>query len=286
AISGTTALVGAFGNDDAGSNSGSAYLYDFSDPCNITEIKLTASDAAASDCFGLLVAISGSTALVGAQQDDDAGTDSGSAYLYDFSDPCSIIETKLTASDANAFDIFGYSVAISGSTAIVGAPQDDDACPDNPDCDSGSAYIFAREPILVDIDIDIKPGSCPNPLNVKSKGVLPVAILGTEDVNVITIDPNSIGFSIGDVNVRAIRYSYEDVAAPVSDENECNCTEDGPDGYTDLTLKFETQAIVEALGQVTDGEEWILLLTGVLHDDTPIEAEDCIVIRSKSKPGK
>jgi len=148
-----------------------------------------------------------------------------------------------------------------------------------------STLIIEPKPELW-VAVDIKPGSCPNPLNLKSKGVLPVAILGTDDYDVTTIDPNSIGFSIGDVNVWAIRYSYEDVAAPVSDENECECTVEGPDGYTDLTLKFETQAIVEALGEVTDGEEWILLLTGVLHDDTPIEAEDCIVIRSKSKPGK
>ena len=62
--------------------------------------KLTASDAAAGDSFGRSVAISGTTALVGAFYDDDAGSASGSAYLYDFSDPCSITETKLTASDA------------------------------------------------------------------------------------------------------------------------------------------------------------------------------------------
>ncbi len=137
AISGNTAIVGAYGNDDAGSSSGSAYLYDFSDPCSITETKLTASDAAGNDWFGASVAISGSTALVGARLDDDAGSSSGSAYLYDFSDPCSITETKLTASDANAWDDFGFSVALSGSTALVGARWDDDA-----GTDSGSAYLY------------------------------------------------------------------------------------------------------------------------------------------------
>ncbi|GAG32200.1 unnamed protein product, partial [marine sediment metagenome] len=83
--------------------------------------KLTASDAAAFDRFGAFVALSGTTAIVGAYYNDDAGSNSGSAYLYDFSDPCSIIETKLTASDAAAGDQFGRSVAISGTTAIVGA---------------------------------------------------------------------------------------------------------------------------------------------------------------------
>jgi hypothetical protein len=138
AISGSTALVGATGDDDAGSDSGSAYLFDVSDPCNPVEIaKLTASDADLGDEFGISVAISGSTAIVGAEDNDDAGTDSGSAYLYDFSDPCSITETKLTASDAAANDAFGASVAISGATALVGARLDDDA-----GTDSGSAYLF------------------------------------------------------------------------------------------------------------------------------------------------
>ena len=88
------------------------------------------------------MALSGSTALVGALYDDDGGANSGSAYLYDFSDPCNIIETKLTASDADTWDNFGLSMALSGYTAIVGAPDNDDTCPADPFCNSGSAYLF------------------------------------------------------------------------------------------------------------------------------------------------
>ena len=120
AISGTTAIVGAIRDDDAGSNSGSAYLFDVATGSQIA--KLTASDAAAWDSFGCSVALSGTTALVGAHRDDDAGSMSGSAYLFDFSDPCNISETKLTA--------------------LVGARYDDDACPGDPRCDSGSAYLY------------------------------------------------------------------------------------------------------------------------------------------------
>jgi hypothetical protein len=126
AISGTTAIVGAYGDDDAGSLSGSAYLYDFSDPCSIIETKLTAADAAPGAEFGRSVAISGNTALVGAHYDHDAGLFSGSAYLYDFSDPCNIIETKLTASNAANGDEFGQSVALSGSNALVGTIYSND----------------------------------------------------------------------------------------------------------------------------------------------------------------
>jgi hypothetical protein len=99
------------------------------------DLKIIASDAAAGDRFGEAVAISGTTAIVGAHRDDDAGQDSGSAYLFDTTTGEQLF--KLTASDAEANQLFGYSVAISGTTAIVGAWGDDDAAPN-----SGSAYIF------------------------------------------------------------------------------------------------------------------------------------------------
>lgn len=86
-VDGSTALVGAGLNDDAGSRSGSAYVYDLtaSPP---TETKLTAGDAAEGDEFGISVSVSadGSTALVGALHDDDAGSDSGSAYVFELTD--------------------------------------------------------------------------------------------------------------------------------------------------------------------------------------------------------
>ncbi len=153
ALSGTTALVGASYDDDAGNNSGSAYLFDFSDPCYIIETKLTASDAAADDAFGHSVALSGSTALVGANGNDAAGERSGSAYLFDFSDsdPCYIIETRLTASDAANSDFFGYSVALSGVTALVGAFGNDDA-----GSASGSAYLFCVFPPVGDNNRDCR----------------------------------------------------------------------------------------------------------------------------------
>ena len=133
------------------------------------------------------------------------------------------------------------------------------------------------------VQIDIKPQSCPNPLNVKSQGVLPVAILGSEDFDVGMIDVATIRLA----GVAPIRSSYEDVAAPVWDrQEECECTTEGPDGYLDLTLKFETKDIVEALGEVVDGEELMLTLTGALLDETPIEGADCIIVLSKGGRGK
>ena len=142
-------------------------------------------------------------------------------------------------------------------------------------------YPFLR-PFLkpIPVGVDIKPGSCPNPLNVKSRGVLPVAILGTEDFDVNSIDIASIRLA----GAAPIRSSFEDVATPVSDASECACSTEGPDGFTDLTLKFETQMIVGALGEVSHGDELVLELTGVLSDETPIEGRDCVIIRGRHKP--
>jgi WD40 repeat protein len=144
---------------------------------------------------------------------------------------------------------------------------------------TGMAFGSIPELPALRVSVDVKPQSCPNRLNVKSKGVLPVAILGSEDFNVNTIDVVSIRLA----GIAPIRSSYEDVAAPVLYDDECNCTAEGPDGFIDLVLKFETQAIVEALGAVEDGDEWILELTGTLHDETEIVGEDCIIIRAKQK---
>jgi hypothetical protein len=133
---------------------------------------------------------------------------------------------------------------------------------------------------IITVGLDIKPGSCPNPLNVKSKGVLPVAVLGSEEFDVSSIDVTSIRLA----GVAPIRSSYEDVSTSVSDSNECECSTQGPDGFTDLKLKFETQKIVETIGEVSHGDELVLELTGVLSDETPIEGSDCIIIRGKHKP--
>ena len=80
-ISGDTAIVGAYGNDDKGSYSGSAYVFVRSGTTWTEQQKLTASDGAAYDIFGESVSISGDTAIVGARHDDDKGSSSGSAYL-------------------------------------------------------------------------------------------------------------------------------------------------------------------------------------------------------------
>ena len=139
AISGDTIVAGALGDDDAGSVSGSAYVFVRSGTSWTEQAKLTASDGAAVDIFGSSVAINGDTAIAGARLHDDAGTNSGSAYVFVRSGTTWTEQTKLVPSDAAANDFFGFLVAISGDTAVVGAPLDDDD-----GSSSGSAYFFER----------------------------------------------------------------------------------------------------------------------------------------------
>ena len=140
-----------------------------------------------------------------------------------------------------------------------------------------TVIITVKSKILT-VFVDIKPTSCPNPLNVKSKGVLPVAILGTEDFDVLDIAPATLKLE----GVAPLHFSYEDVATPFDGEL-CDCHEAGPDGYLDLTLKFDTQEIVGALGRVVDGDELELILTGEDVDGIPIEGSDCIRVIKKGK---
>ena len=146
AVEGDTVVVSAYGDDDNGGGSGSAYV--FTKPATgwtstSTAAKLTASDGAGGDRFGKSAAVDGDTVVLGAHWDDDNGSKSGSAYL--FSKPASggwaaTNETaKLTASDGDADDRFGTSVAVDGETVAVGAWVDDDNGPY-----SGSVYVYNK----------------------------------------------------------------------------------------------------------------------------------------------
>lgn len=133
AISGTTAIVGAYRDNDNGGDSGSAYLFDVTTGDQIA--KLLPSDGAADDRFGRSVAINGTAALVAANGDDDNGSGSGSAYLFDITTGIQL--AKLLPSDGAEGDSFGSSVAISETMAVIGASGDNDNGPF-----SGSAYVF------------------------------------------------------------------------------------------------------------------------------------------------
>jgi len=128
-------VVGAYLDGDNGSNSGSAYIFDL-DGNEIT--KILASDGAAGDFFGNSVAVGSGRIVVGAPFNDDNGSSSGSAYIFDLDGNKPVfLPGKILASDGAADDWFGMSVAVGSGRIVVGAPND------NPGgTRSGSAYIF------------------------------------------------------------------------------------------------------------------------------------------------
>ena len=134
-------MVGTHQHNGAGSDSGAAYVYVRSGCSWSEQAKLTAGDAAADDQFGLSVNISGDLVVVGPRLNDDAGIDSGSAYVFGRNGSSWNQQIKLTASDAASVDYFGVAVAVDGDTVIVGAYLENNVA-----ADAGSAYIFASAP--------------------------------------------------------------------------------------------------------------------------------------------
>src|SRR5205823_5417703 len=174
-ISGDTVVVGALyedsaatginGNqsDNSATGSGAAYVFVRSGSTWTQQAYLKASNTGVNDLFGVSVAISGDTIVVGAYGEDSAATgvngnqadngaiDSGAAYVFVRSGSTWTQQAYLKASNTGASDFFGGSVAISGDTAVVGAFEEDSAATgvngnqaDNGAVDSGAAYVFAR----------------------------------------------------------------------------------------------------------------------------------------------
>ena len=119
---GSTVLVGSRFDEILGASTGSAYLMNAETGAQIA--KLIPSDLEASDDIAISVGMSGNIAIVGSWSDNTVnGMNSGSAYLFDATTGQELF--KLLATDGSAGDHAGFSVAISGEVAIVGAKDDD-----------------------------------------------------------------------------------------------------------------------------------------------------------------
>jgi hypothetical protein len=165
---------------------------------------------------------------------------------------------------------------------------------------------------LITVAIDIKPGSCPNPFNAKSKGSVPVAIVGTDSFDVT--DVNVASLTLMGVPIVPDNVLIADVTQPDGDPADChNCFDaDDPanfncdlidatdpenpvpgtdgvmdaycgDGYDDLVVKFDTQALAAAIGAAARDDCVVLTLTGETLAGTPIVGSDSVVIKTKIK---
>lgn len=120
--------IGAHTDSDNGTRAGAAYLFDASTGEQIA--KLTASDGSANDYFGTSIAIDNGIVVVCANQDDDNGENSGSAYVFDVTTGTQI--AKLLPEDGAALDYFGKAIDIDNGIVAVSALYSAD----------GSAYLF------------------------------------------------------------------------------------------------------------------------------------------------
>jgi hypothetical protein len=274
---------------------GRAYIF-FGGPALDTTPDLVMTGEASGDYFRTVAGVGDvdydgfADFLVGAFGNDDAGTDAGKAYLF------------LGGPGLDTFPDFAITGGTAGErfgvTAMGLGDVNGDSRPDfavgayHHDNQTGRVYVYSFAPVVV---LDIKPGSCPNPLNLKpfqkeqkrfgkgSKhgdlaqgGVVPAAIVGTTSLDVTDVDPSTLLLE----GVAPLRHDYEDVTAPPTADGECPCTREGADGHMDMTLKFQKASIAEVLDSHVDGDVVTLTLTGQLYDGTPIEATDCVVIRS------
>jgi hypothetical protein len=140
ALEGSTALVGAPGATVNGSQQGAAYIFTDSGGSWSQAQKLIASDAQDLDSFGSAVALSGATALIGADQYYSDGT--GKAYIFLRPNNTWVEETELLASDGAAGDDFGWAAALDGNVALIGAW----GATVNNNIGQGTAYFYQQSP--------------------------------------------------------------------------------------------------------------------------------------------
>lgn len=147
ALSGNTALVGAPGGytypfTNGYTLPGNAYVFERTGTTWTQQATLTSVDVDALDQFGYSVSLDQNTAVVGAFRDDTAaGTDAGSAFVFVRNGAAWSQQAKLAANNATVGASFGFSVAVSGNTALVGAANNDYS-PSHPTAER--AYVFTR----------------------------------------------------------------------------------------------------------------------------------------------
>ena len=159
ALNGATALVGAQGHQ-VGSNvrQGAAYVYTDTNGVWSQTVELTASDGGSNDTFGQAVALNGPTALVGAPQHQVGSTTlQGAAYVYTETNGAWSQTAELTASDGAGDDLFGYSVAFNGPTALVGALNHQVFS----NSGQGTAYFFGSADLglVLSTPVTVAPGA-------------------------------------------------------------------------------------------------------------------------------
>jgi hypothetical protein len=128
------------------------------------------------------------------------------------------------------------------------------------------------------VPVDILPRRCPNRF-LKLRTARTVAILGSADLDALEIDPASILVAgLAPVGGHALK----DVATlfePFVGKNDAfDCTSEGPDGFDDLVVPFDVEAVLDRLGPVSHGDVITMPVSAELFDGTPVRGEDVVLI--------
>jgi uncharacterized repeat protein (TIGR01451 family) len=203
--------------------------------------------------------------------------------------------------------ILNYCTIESDQTPPTTVIGDD---PDNPNPNEPGNIIIEGAPVAV----DIKPGSCPNKLYIYSVAATdnsgsqsaaskaqPDASGGdrwvpsTAIVDLVVSIIGGPGFNVYDIDLATVRmndipwlkYRFKDISTPVADgSQECVCHEYLPDGYVDLILKFDQNALAAGLGEIIPGQAIPVTFTGNMKDGSPFSATDCVIFIVKPAPVK
>jgi hypothetical protein len=171
-VSGDTVVVGAWNEDssttgvnsppdEAASGAGAAYLFVRTGATWSQQAYLKASNTGGGDRFGYSVAVDGATVVVGAMAEDSStsgingvpnedASAAGAAYVFTRSGTTWSQQAYLKASNPQSIDLFGVSVAVSGDTVVVSAPEEDssttgiNSIPNEAADGAGAAYVFVR----------------------------------------------------------------------------------------------------------------------------------------------
>ena len=209
-VDGDTIVVGARHNDEAGEDSGATYIFNRQGDGSWTQTaKLTAADAAPGDRFGYSVFLKGNTLAIGAYNDDDNGTDSGSTYIFQRQADGSWTQVnKIIAPDGAETDWFGYSVSTDGNNLIVGAFRDDDN-----GNQSGSAYIYSLDSTNVG---NLVPNAVADSISVEENSLN----------NTVDVIANDSSFGDGLVSLTANTNSINNGTVAVDDQGTTDPTDD------------------------------------------------------------
>ncbi|MEM7306293.1 MAG: FG-GAP repeat protein [Planctomycetota bacterium] len=196
ALAGDVALLASFGDDEAGPDAGSVYVFELGPGGWAETDELTASDADAADGFGSGLALDGDLAVVGAWYDDDGATDAGAAYVFSRAGGSFAEVAKIAGATTGGFA--GFDVAVSGTTVVSGAPE------------AASPLPFAGEVGLHGVDPGGSFAACPPWLSLAAGGAQTLRVEAGAGF------ASQLYFVAGSASGTAPGFLYQGVAVPLN----------------------------------------------------------------------